>query len=128
MYPNLYTPKRRCTLGFERRRTQSIDYLIVTDESTDAASATRRPAKDAQKEGDDVDSDDDNVEDADNTEKDNNKRSKITAKGKKNKKDSEYGVSRGLDFRGVSFVVNVDFPPNGRVVHPPYEANGSRRC
>jgi len=29
-----------------------------------------------------------------------------------NKKDSEYGVSRGLDFRGVSFVVNVDFPSN----------------
>jgi len=25
-------------------------------------------------------------------------------------KDSEYGVSRGLDFRNVSFVVNVDFP------------------
>ena len=28
------------------------------------------------------------------------------------RKDSEYGVSRGLDFRNVSFVVNVDFPPN----------------
>lgn len=30
------------------------------------------------------------------------------------KKDSEYGVSRGLDFQNVSFVVNVDFPPNPR--------------
>mmetsp|Transcript_15164 Transcript_15164/g.42744 ORF Transcript_15164/g.42744 Transcript_15164/m.42744 type:complete len:671 (+) Transcript_15164:144-2156(+) len=31
-------------------------------------------------------------------------------KGKR--KDEEYGVSRGLDFRNVSFVVNVDFPPS----------------
>ena len=34
-------------------------------------------------------------------------------KGKSNKRrkrDGEYGVSRGLDFRGVSFVVNVDLP------------------
>jgi ATP-dependent RNA helicase DDX56/DBP9 len=33
---------------------------------------------------------------------------------KKSRKDSEYGVSRGLDFRNVSFVVNVDFPPNAK--------------
>ena len=29
---------------------------------------------------------------------------------KSKKKDAEYGVSRGLDFRNLSFVVNVDFP------------------
>ena len=33
-------------------------------------------------------------------------------KPKTRKRDSEYGVSRGLDFRNVSFVLNVDFPPN----------------
>ena len=31
---------------------------------------------------------------------------------KKKKKDIESGVSRGLDFHHVSFVVNVDFPSN----------------
>jgi ATP-dependent RNA helicase DDX56/DBP9 len=29
---------------------------------------------------------------------------------RKRKKDAEYGVSRGVDFQGVSFVVNYDFP------------------
>jgi hypothetical protein len=29
---------------------------------------------------------------------------------KSHRNDSEYGVSRGLDFWNVSFVVNVDFP------------------
>jgi len=94
----------------EQFNVGNFDYLIATDESTDAASAGRRPGRNAQKDDDEVDSDDDNVEDEKNTEKDGKKSSKTTSKGKKNKKDTEYGVSRGLDFRGVSFVVNVDFP------------------
>merc|ERR1712166_1683507 len=36
------------------------------------------------------------------------------AKKSKKKKDDEYGVSRGLDFRNVSFVLNVDFTPSAR--------------
>ncbi|KAK3714558.1 hypothetical protein QZH41_014227 [Actinostola sp. cb2023] len=32
-------------------------------------------------------------------------------KSKKNKKDKEYGVSRGVDFQGVENVINFDFPP-----------------
>jgi len=33
-------------------------------------------------------------------------------KKRKRQKDGEYGSSRGLDFRNVSFVVNVDLPPS----------------
>jgi ATP-dependent RNA helicase DDX56/DBP9 len=67
----------------------SFDYLIATDASTDAGNTT--PA------GDDDDDDDEKA-----------------APKTKRKVDSDYGVSRGLDFRHVSFVVNVDFPPNAR--------------
>jgi ATP-dependent RNA helicase DDX56/DBP9 len=68
----------------------SFDYLIATDASTDAGNT---PSPDA-------DDDDDDDEKAPKTTK--------------RKVDADYGVSRGLDFRHVSFVVNVDFPPNAR--------------
>ena len=68
----------------EQFNVGNFDYLIATDESTDA-----------------VDSEDE----SDNEEEDGERKRK---KGKK--KDEEYGVSRGLDFRNVSFVLNVDFP------------------
>jgi ATP-dependent RNA helicase DDX56/DBP9 len=70
----------------------SFDYLIATDQSTDAGHNEVAGA-------DDDDDDDDDKE----------KAQKISRK-----RDSDYGVSRGLDFRHVSFVVNVDFPPNAR--------------
>jgi ATP-dependent RNA helicase DDX56/DBP9 len=38
------------------------------------------------------------------------KESKKSSKKRKHAKDADYGVSRGLDFRNVSFVVNVDLP------------------
>lgn len=67
-----------------------IDYLIATDSSID---------KDAsESEASEVSDDDD----TDSEEEEEEKPSK--------KKSSGYGVSRGIDFRGVSFVVNVDFP------------------
>jgi len=59
----------------------NFDYLIATDESTE-----RRGWKKDNGEGG------------------------YKGKKSKRKRDSEYGVSRGLDFRGVSFVVNVDIP------------------
>ena len=62
----------------------NFDYLIATDEATD-----RRGSKKQQQA-------------ADEKQKKSNKRSR--------KSDGEYGVSRGLDFRGVSFVVNFDLP------------------
>lgn len=64
----------------------NFDYLIATDESMDAAAnSTEKKSSDGE-----IELEDHEV--------------------KKRKKDSEYCVSRGLDFRGVSFVVNVDFP------------------
>ncbi|CAM9606861.1 unnamed protein product [Pylaiella littoralis] len=33
------------------------------------------------------------------------------AKGGARREESEFGAARGVDFRGVSFVLNVDFPP-----------------
>lgn len=71
----------------EQFNVGNFDYLIATDSSTDAQSS---------KDSDDEESD---AEEA-------------GGQNKKRKSDSEYGVSRGLDFRNVSFVVNVDFPPN----------------
>lgn len=70
----------------------NFDYLIATDSSTDAG----KPAHDSD---DDDDSDEED---------------QLLTKKKGRKQDSGYGVSRGLDFRNVSFVVNVDLPPNQR--------------
>ena len=65
----------------------NFDFLIATDES--AANTVDSS----------VVEDDDDEEDV-----------KKKGQKKSKKKDAEYGVSRGLDFRNVSFVVNVDFP------------------
>lgn len=72
----------------EQFNVGNFDYLIATDESTDAV---------------DTDDEDEGEEDHEDAKQ---KRGK--------KKDAEYGVSRGLDFRHVSFVLNVDFPPSPR--------------
>mmetsp|Transcript_36223 Transcript_36223/g.84707 ORF Transcript_36223/g.84707 Transcript_36223/m.84707 type:complete len:627 (+) Transcript_36223:27-1907(+) len=83
-----------------------IQYLIATDESIDAGGGHEERNK--------------NVEEAGNESEDNEGKEdggtvqtkKIARKKKKrsSKSDGEYGVSRGLDFRHVSFVVNVDLP------------------
>eukprot|EP00560_Eucampia_antarctica_P002803 CAMPEP_0197836864 /NCGR_PEP_ID=MMETSP1437-20131217/30318_1 /TAXON_ID=49252 ORGANISM="Eucampia antarctica, Strain CCMP1452" /NCGR_SAMPLE_ID=MMETSP1437 /ASSEMBLY_ACC=CAM_ASM_001096 /LENGTH=733 /DNA_ID=CAMNT_0043443399 /DNA_START=52 /DNA_END=2253 /DNA_ORIENTATION=+ len=81
----------------------NFDYLIATDESSDVTA------------GADVDEDDSDEDmEGNNDDEQQKKKSKRKKKRQKQskKKDSEYGVSRGLDFRGVSFVVNVDFPPS----------------
>jgi ATP-dependent RNA helicase DDX56/DBP9 len=74
----------------EQFNVGNFDYLIATDESTDAV------------DGNNTDSDSEDDDEASDAEQ--------NRKGKK--KDNEYGVSRGLDFRNVSFVLNVDFPPS----------------
>ncbi|KAJ2061429.1 ATP-dependent DNA/RNA helicase [Coemansia sp. S146] len=97
------------------------DYIIATDES------------DKMGEGDakaDVDTDDEEMEVVEETAapeepavaaaaaKDDAK--KEQAKGKKESKkrkrsqDKEYGVSRGIDFKGVAAVINFDFPLSAR--------------
>jgi ATP-dependent RNA helicase DDX56/DBP9 len=85
---NAELPLRSRLNIIEQFNVGNFDYLIATDESTDANGHKKN----------------DNDDDGDNEGK------KSKKKSSKRKKDSEYGVSRGLDFRGVSFVVNVDFP------------------
>lgn len=86
---NSELPLRSRLNVIEQFNVGNFDYLIATDEGTEAAKSK------SKHESDDELSDD---------EKQKKK------KKSKRKKDSEYGVARGLDFRGVSFVVNVDFP------------------
>lgn len=95
---NAELPLRSRLNIIEQFNVGNFDYLIATDESTDAKS---------HKHSSNHDDDDNNHESMEQEEINSNPKSKSK---KKRKKDSEYGVSRGLDFRGVSFVVNVDFP------------------
>jgi len=86
----------------EQFNVGNFDYLIATDASTDASS-------------DDTVDDDDEEEDAQTSEADADKATSSSRQAKRSRRsDSEYGVSRGLDFRNVSFVVNVDFPPSAK--------------
>lgn len=51
--------------------------------------------------------------DEENEEKEEeNEEKESTKKSKKNKRDKEYGVARGVDFKGVQTVINFDFPSN----------------
>ena len=86
----------------EQFNVGNFDYLIATDESTDAAEKGGEESE-SDDENDDINDDDDEDDDCDEPQK-----------SKTRKKDDEYGVSRGLDFRDVSFVLNVDFPPSAR--------------
>lgn len=53
-------------------------------------------------------------EDAPETESAGNKKRKTPKKERKSKKDKEYGVSRGVDFRNVACVLNFDMPTTSR--------------
>ena len=93
---NAELPLRSRLNIIEQFNVGNFDYLIATDESTDAKSHKH------------TNNDDDN--DHHHKLMEQEEKNPKTKSKKKRKKDSEYGVSRGLDFRGVSFVVNVDFP------------------
>lgn len=79
---NAELPLRSRLNIIEQFNVGNFDYLIATDESSDAGSSTKKNEEDEED---------------------------VSSK-RKSRKDSEYGVARGLDFRHVSFVVNVDFP------------------
>mmetsp|Transcript_49941 Transcript_49941/g.120988 ORF Transcript_49941/g.120988 Transcript_49941/m.120988 type:complete len:746 (+) Transcript_49941:159-2396(+) len=78
----------------EQFNVGNLDYVIASDEST-------------MVDGDQDQNDEDDDDDHDDEEHTNTKKRR-----RKKDNDAEYGVSRGLDFRGVSFVLNVDFPPS----------------
>lgn len=86
---NAELPLRSRLNIIEQYNVGNFDYLIATDESTDAGNGQKKNDADEEMSDDE--------------------RPKKKPKSKR-KKDSEYGVARGLDFRAVSFVVNVDFP------------------
>jgi len=90
----------------EQYNVGNFDYLIATDESADAQDSD-------DNDGDMNTSMDDTLNE---NEEEPVQKGKINKKrrGRGKKKDNEYGVSRGLDFRGVSFVVNIDLPPTSR--------------
>lgn len=73
----------------------NFDYLIATDDATDRRGSGTREL---------------NEDGGESTEKKTKKGGSKSSSNKRKKRDGEYGVSRGLDFRGVSFVVNVDLP------------------
>mmetsp|Transcript_4409 Transcript_4409/g.9449 ORF Transcript_4409/g.9449 Transcript_4409/m.9449 type:complete len:679 (-) Transcript_4409:66-2102(-) len=74
----------------------NFDFLIATDTSTDVPDSLKE------------------MEDEEEAENDSDEEQNVGKQSKKRTKDSEYGVARGLDFKGVSFVLNADFPPNAR--------------
>jgi Superfamily II DNA and RNA helicases len=86
---NAELPLRSRLNIIEQYNVGNFDYLIATDESTDAGHGQKKNGTEE--------------------EMSDEERPKKKSKSKR-KKDSEYGVARGLDFRAVSFVVNVDFP------------------
>jgi ATP-dependent RNA helicase DDX56/DBP9 len=73
--------------------------LIATDESVGPETD---PSPDAADAGDD------------STQEPAGKKAKKDKQGKKGKKakDADFGVARGVDFKGVSTVINVDMPPS----------------
>ena len=83
----------------EQFNVGNFDYLIATDESTDA---------------DDTDGEEDGSDHDDDEEDEEEEQEQPTQSKRHKKKDADYGVARGLDFRHVSFVLNVDFPPSAR--------------
>ena len=98
----------------------NFDYLIATDDSIET-NKKKKHELDDEASGDEDEKDDcnkprgdegDNVEGEPLQDESNMTEYNSTKKRVRNKRnhDSEYGVARGLDFRGVSFVVNVDFP------------------
>ena len=122
---NAELPLRSRLNIIEQYNAGNFDYLIATDESTDAGvgkeeeedsdeSDSEDEAMDAEDEAGDGDGDGDDGKQTKQKKKSDKKKRGSTAKAKGKKKDSEYGVARGLDFRGVSFVVNFDFPQSNK--------------
>ena len=106
----------------EQFNVGNFDYLIATDSSTDVANTGGASKQHNQEEEEDdeendveqnMDKDESDHSDSDKQEqqvKQTNSHTKAPKSRRKN--DEGYGVARGLDFRNVSFVVNVDLPPS----------------
>ncbi|KAI9250015.1 P-loop containing nucleoside triphosphate hydrolase protein, partial [Sporodiniella umbellata] len=71
------------------------DYLIATDES-------------------ELKGEQDSEDEKEEAEEQGEETEKTAKKSKKVKKDKEYGVARGVDFQGVTAVINFDFPGSAK--------------
>ncbi|KAF1792001.1 P-loop containing nucleoside triphosphate hydrolase [Phytophthora cactorum] len=95
---------------------EKSDVESEAEEEDEEKDSDKEEGDDSEKEDDEaIDSDkeeaSDNEEDSDNDEQ----QEKKTVGAKRGRADDEsYGVSRGVDFRGVQFVINVDFPKSVR--------------
>lgn len=91
-----------------------FDYLIATDESMDVT-GRRADQSDSEEESDSEDPEEGSDDEGDERAKKRPRRGFHSQfKDKNGKTTGEYGVSRGVDFRGVQFVLNVDFPQSSR--------------
>ncbi|KAI9922206.1 hypothetical protein PsorP6_002414 [Peronosclerospora sorghi] len=103
-----------------------FDYLIATDDSLDHDKA--RNEDETNKDSDIEEDNESEKEEEETTEEEVSKKeqsknydsrgdeiNKKTVGAKRERADDKsYGVSRGVDFRGVNFVINVDFPKSVR--------------
>lgn len=118
-------------LNMLREFNQGVfDYLIATDKSFSTATTPSSAAKQAEKDeggrdeesglqigsGDEQsDSDDEEEEEAEEEEDEGEGEEKVDAMKElqtnaSSSKDDDFGVARGVDFVGASFVINFDFP------------------
>lgn len=81
-------------------------------DSDEAEDEDEADDEDADEENEDEDEDAEVMSDED--DEDAAKKAKTAQRGTKRSRDESYGVSRGVDFRGVNFVINVDFPRSVR--------------
>jgi ATP-dependent RNA helicase DDX56/DBP9 len=81
-----------------------FDILIATDDSLGMEEEEEENDEEESSSSDNSSDEEEEEEDADSskTKKSNQKST--------SKNDKEYGVSRGVDFHGVTFVLNIDFP------------------
>lgn len=107
----------------EENETASEEEEEEDDDKSDAESvAEEDEEKDSDKEEqedsekeDDESMDSDKEEASDNEDSDNDEQETKAVGSKRGRADDEsYGVSRGVDFRGVQFVINVDLPKSVR--------------
>ncbi|KAJ2079612.1 ATP-dependent DNA/RNA helicase [Coemansia sp. RSA 988] len=104
------------------------DYIIATDESDRMGEGDEKAEDDSDVEaGGNVEqaNNDDNADENKAASEDSGKKQKKDKSGSKSNdkktsgkrkrtQDKEYGVSRGIDFKGVTAVINFDFPPSAR--------------
>ncbi|KAJ2158244.1 ATP-dependent DNA/RNA helicase [Coemansia sp. RSA 552] len=93
------------------------DYIIATDEGGRIDNGDDDDDDDNEDKAEAKDDGEDGKGDGDDANPEQTEEPKAPAAGKKRKRgrqDREYGVSRGIDFKGVAAVINFDFPQSAR--------------